>query len=191
MSLGVIETTFPASRPGAAPRTRGAGGQGTLATHHLNSDFSLCDIFDVVPKSDLASMEHRPSRLRRGRNDAQALRAPEKLACAGREAAEEVGVQFPAPGVPQDDRRHHYGWLDAGLPTEQGALRHHPHDAPRRGVGAGSASRPLPPRGGNRSRCASAPMSADWQSYWQRSGQPRLRSEDAAFLGFERPLAQR
>jgi len=36
-----------------------AGGQGLLAPHHHpNGDFFLCDIFDAVPKSDLASMEH-------------------------------------------------------------------------------------------------------------------------------------
>lgn len=34
-------------------------GQGALAPHHHpNGDFFLCDVFDVVPKSDLASMEH-------------------------------------------------------------------------------------------------------------------------------------
>lgn len=36
-----------------------AGGQGALAPHHHpNGDFFLCDIFDAVPKGDLASMEH-------------------------------------------------------------------------------------------------------------------------------------
>ncbi|MEO9778533.1 MAG: replication initiator protein A [Sedimentitalea sp.] len=35
-----------------------AGGGGLLPDRHRQSDFFLCDIFDAIPKDDLASMEH-------------------------------------------------------------------------------------------------------------------------------------
>jgi len=52
--LGVIETTNPAAG--------GAGGRqvaGTLLPdRHRQGDLFLCDVFDAIPKDDLASMEH-------------------------------------------------------------------------------------------------------------------------------------
>lgn len=35
-----------------------AGGGGLLPDRHQQSDFFLCDIFDAIPKDDIASMEH-------------------------------------------------------------------------------------------------------------------------------------
>ena len=45
------------------PRQSGAGGllagaEGLLPDRHPQGDFFLCDIFDAIPKDDLASMEH-------------------------------------------------------------------------------------------------------------------------------------
>ena len=60
--LGVNETTNPRGQPGAPGtglRDEALSGAGALLPdRHPQGDFFLCDIFDAIPKGDLASMEH-------------------------------------------------------------------------------------------------------------------------------------
>ena len=58
--LGVNKTTINLSRAVTSDlsTTRGLSSGGLAPDRYLQSDFFVCDIFDAIPKDDLATMEH-------------------------------------------------------------------------------------------------------------------------------------
>ena len=143
-------------------------------------------LFRAAQAAGAAGLRDRP----------QALRPAGGVADRARDAAEEVGLDLAAAGVPQDDPRHGRRGRAAGL--QPGARRG------RRGGGAraraagrgGGGARGSAPEIHARVRAA-APgydpywLEAEWRRFWQASGRPRLRSPEAAFLAFARARAQR
>ena len=115
------------------------------------------------------------------RDRAQALRPADRVADRARDAAEEVRLDLPAPGVPQDDPRHGRGGRAARL---------QPARSPRAtwwwcaraaaASGQGRRTRGSAPEAHARARRA-APgydpywLEAEWLRFWRDSGRPALR----------------
>ena len=149
---------------------------------------------DAAPRLLPAPQAARAAGLR---DRPQALRAAGGVEDRARDAPEEVGLDEPAAGVPQDDPRHRRGGRAARLQPR--ARRG------RRGAGAARAMPAIRRRGrgpGSGAEIharvrAAAPgldpyfLEAEWRRFWAASGRPRLRSPDAAFLAFAKGRAAR
>ena len=126
------------------------------------------------------------------RDRAQALRPAGGVEDRARDAAEEVGLDLAAAGVPQDDPRHGRGGRAAGLQRWRSTTTTWCWCARAAGWGGGRGRGPgSSPEVHDRVRAA-APgydpywLEAEWLRFWQASGRPRLRSPEAAFLAFAR-----
>ena len=116
-----------------------------------------------------------------------------------RDAAEEVGLDLAAPGVPQDDPRlaEEDGLPDYSLALAAGdILVVRARGRMETGRGPGPMRRGSGPEIHARVREA-APgydpywLEAEWLRLWRGSGRPRLGSPEAAFLAFARSRAAR